>query len=199
MKTIVLASGNTGKIDEINHAFAATSLQFIPQTAFGIHDVAETGLSFVENALIKARNAASISGLPALADDSGLVVDALMGAPGIYSARYAGATADMEANIKKLLLAMAGITHRQARFYSVIVYLRHATDPTPIICQGRWEGEILRSPQGKNGFGYDPIFYVSSHQCSAAELSLAQKNLISHRGQALAQLIASLGLQHSSL
>lgn len=196
MTKIVLASGNKGKIVEINQALATTGLELIPQTAFGITDVAETGLTFIENALIKARNAAAVSGLPALADDSGLVVDALKGEPGIYSARYAGETANMTANIHKLLSALAGINQRQARFHSVIVYLRDAVDPMPIICQGSWEGEILISPQGSNGFGYDPIFYVPTHQCSAAELSLAEKNLISHRGKALAQLTEHLGSKH---
>lgn len=194
MQQIIIASGNSGKITEISAALAGKPCELIPQTAFGIADVAETGLTFIENALLKARQAAAISGLPALADDSGLVVDALEGAPGIYSARYAGEPADMQANIAKLLNALHYTQQRTARFHSVIVYLRYAADPMPIICQGTWEGEILTAPQGSNGFGYDPVFYVPTHQCSAAELSLAVKNSLSHRGQALAQLTAQLKL-----
>lgn len=188
MNKIVLATGNTGKVIEIKQALDANRIELIPQTQLGINDIEETGLSFVENALIKARHAASISGLPALADDSGIVVDALKGAPGIYSARYAGEPVDMDANIDKLLAALDGITHRSTRFHCAIVYLRYPLDPMPIICQGTWEGEILTARQGSQGFGYDPIFYVPTHHCSAAELPLDEKNRLSHRGQALAQL-----------
>lgn len=188
MQNIVLASGNKGKIIEIAAVLQQLPITLLPQTQFGVTDVEETGLSFVENALLKARNAAKATGLPAIADDSGLVVDALKGEPGIYSARYAGQPVDMTANMHKLLQALQHITQRQARFHCVIVYLKHAADPMPLICQGTWEGSILAAPAGIGGFGYDPIFYVPTHNCSAAELSLAEKNRISHRGQALQQL-----------
>ncbi|MBK1642178.1 non-canonical purine NTP pyrophosphatase, RdgB/HAM1 family [Chromatium okenii] len=191
--TIVLASNNAGKVREIGQLLTAAQLRVVPQTEFGVTDVAETGLTFVENALIKARHAAQISGLAAIADDSGIEVDALHGAPGIYSARYAGAGASDEANVIKLLADLSDVAEaeRTARFQCVVVYLRHATDPTPLICHGTWEGRILTAPRGDNGFGYDPIFWVPTHQCSSAELAPEVKNQLSHRGQALRQLQAS--------
>lgn len=188
---IVLASNNPGKITEFQTLLVNFSVTIIPQSQLNVSDVAEIASTFVENALIKARHAATMTGLPAIADDSGLVVDALHGAPGIYSARYAGENADSQQNITKLLGELAGVpaAQRGACFQCVIVYLSYADDPIPIICQGSWRGSILFEPQGKNGFGYDPIFYVPNHQGSAAELSIAEKNRISHRGQALQQFI----------
>lgn len=192
---IVLASGNAGKVREINQLLAEQHIRVIPQSEFDTPEAEETGLTFVENAILKARNAARHSGLPAIADDSGIEVDALKGAPGIYSARYAGPACDDEANNRKLLQDLAGVTGeaRSARFQCVLVYLRHAEDPTPLICQGTWEGRILESPQGDNGFGYDPLFLVPEFGCSSAELSPEQKNALSHRGQALRKLVAALG------
>ena len=195
MKEIVLASGNPGKVREINQLLANLDLQVRPQGEFGVEDVEETGLSFVENALIKARNAARHTGLPAIADDSGIEVDALNAAPGIYSARYAGAGASDRANLEKLLEALRDVpeAERCARFQCLMVYMRHAEDPTPIICQGTWEGRILSEARGANGFGYDPVFYVPTHDCSSAELPPDIKNTLSHRGQALRKLVAALG------
>lgn len=191
MTRIVIATGNSGKVAEIQQALATldSNLELIPQTDLAISSVAETGLTYVENALIKARHAAQQSGLPAIADDSGLIIDALNGEPGLYTARYAGPNASMQQNIDKVLLAMAGKQNRRARCHCVMVYLKHPEDTMPLICQGTWELSILPAIQGELGFGYDPIFYVPSHDCSAAELSLAEKNRISHRGQALAQLL----------
>ncbi|KZZ02042.1 non-canonical purine NTP pyrophosphatase, partial [Oleibacter sp. HI0075] len=162
----------------------------IPQTELDVSDADETGLSFVENAIIKARHACQVTGLPALADDSGIEIDALDGAPGIYSARYSGE--GDQANNAKVLENMKGIpeAQRTARFQCVLVYMRHAEDPTPQVFQGAWEGIILTEPSGTEGFGYDPIFYVPSEQCSAAELSRERKNKLSHRGQAIQQLLA---------
>jgi len=159
-----------------------------------VEEVPETGLTFVENALIKARNASEQSGLPALADDSGIVVDALSGEPGIYSARYAGNHGDDEANTQKLLDEMQGVADgdRSARFWCAIVFVEHANDPTPIIIQRGWEGEILRKKVGENGFGYDPIFYVPTHSCASAELAPEIKNTLSHRGRALIALLKEL-------
>lgn len=192
---IVLASGNPGKVREINQLLAEQQIRVIPQSEFDTPEAEETGLTFVENAILKARNAARHSGLPAIADDSGIEVDALNGAPGIYSARYAGPACDDEANNQKLLQDLAGVTGaaRSARFQCVLVYLRHAEDPTPLICQGTWKGQILETPQGENGFGYDPLFLVPEFGCSSAELSPEQKNTLSHRGQALRKLVAALG------
>ena len=191
---IVLASNNAGKVREINQLLAPAGIRVRPQGELDIGEADETGLSFVENAIIKARHAAKASGLPAIADDSGLEVDALSGAPGIYSARYAGVGADDRANCDKLLSALDGVpqAERGARFQCVMVYLRHATDPTPLICQGTWEGRILDTPRGDNGFGYDPVFYVPEQGSSAAELDPATKNALSHRGQALRQLVQRL-------
>jgi len=194
VKKIVLATGNTGKVREINQLLAGLDLHVAPQSQFGVIEAEETGLSFVENAILKARNAAQHTGLPAIADDSGLEVDALNGAPGIYSSRYAGPTANDRDNVKKLLTDLADVpeSQRSARFQCVMVYLRHASDPTPLICLGTWEGRILFSPRGENGFGYDPVFYVPTHDCSSAELPPEIKNSLSHRGQALRKLIEAL-------
>jgi XTP/dITP diphosphohydrolase len=194
VKQVVLASGNPGKVREIHQLLADLDLDVVPQNAYGVIDAEETGLSFVENALLKARNAALHTGLPAIADDSGIEVDYLNGAPGIYSARYAGAGAGDRANLEKLLADLAGVADEQrtARFQCLMVYLRHAHDPVPLICQGTWEGRILFAPRGDNGFGYDPVFYVPTHDCSSAELPPELKNALSHRGQALRKLLAAL-------
>lgn len=191
---VVLASSNAGKVREINQLLAQQEIQVVPQSQFDTPEAEETGLTFVENAILKARNAARHSGLPAIADDSGIEVDALQGAPGIYSARFAGPACDDQANNDKLLADLEGVAdaERTARFQCVLVYLRHADDPTPIICQGTWEGRILHAPQGENGFGYDPLFLVPEFGCSSAELAPEQKNALSHRGQALRQLVAAL-------
>jgi XTP/dITP diphosphohydrolase len=193
-RRIVLASSNAGKVREINQMLAGHGLEVLPQSEFGVPDIEETGLSFVENAILKARNAARHAGLPAIADDSGLEVDALGGAPGIYSARYAGPGAGDEANLRKLLADLEHVPDeaRTARFQCLMVYLRHADDPTPLLFQGTWEGRITRAPRGANGFGYDPVFFVPTHGCTAAELAPEEKNRLSHRGQALQRLVAAL-------
>ena len=195
MKQIVLASNNPGKVREIGQMLADLELEVLPQSSFNIEEVEETGLSFVENAIIKARHAAAAAGLPAIADDSGLEVDALNGAPGIYSARYAGPGASDTENLQKLLADLEKVPqeHRTARFQCLMVYMRHAQDPTPLICQGTWEGRIMFEPRGKSGFGYDPVFFVPSHDCPSAELASEVKNQLSHRGQALRHLVAALG------
>jgi XTP/dITP diphosphohydrolase len=195
MRKIVLASGNKGKVREINQILAGLALEVVPQTEFDVPEIEETGLTFVENAILKARNAAQHTGLPAIADDSGLEVDALKGAPGIYSARYAGEDASDEQNLVKLLNTLEGVpeAQRSARFQCLMVYMDHELDPTPIICQGTWEGRITMAAQGENGFGYDPVFYVPSHDCTSAELSAEEKNRLSHRGQALQLLLQALG------
>ena len=194
MQDIVLASSNPGKVREINQLLAELDLQVRPQSEFNVVDAEETGLTFVENAILKARNATQHTGLPAIADDSGIEVDALKGAPGIYSARFAGAGANDQANLDKLLAELEGVpeSQRSARFQCLMVYMRHAEDPTPLICQGTWEGRILSAPRGDNGFGYDPVFYVPTHDCSSAELPAEVKNALSHRGQALRQLVSAL-------
>lgn len=191
---VVLASGNPGKLREFAQLLESAHYEVLPQSAFNVPEAEEAGLTFVENAIIKARNAAQHTGLPALADDSGIEVDALNGAPGIYSARYAGKGASDAQNNAKLLDALREIpeAQRTARYQCLIVYLRHAHDPTPIICHGAWEGRILTMPRGNGGFGYDPLFYVPTHQCTGAELDSVEKNRISHRGQALRQLLAAL-------
>ncbi|MES9857417.1 MAG: XTP/dITP diphosphatase [Sedimenticola sp.] len=191
---IVLASNNAGKVREINQLLAEQSIKVLPQREFDIPEADETGLTFVENAILKARHAAALSGLPAIADDSGIEVDALKGAPGIYSARFAGPGCNDQDNNVKLLEALKDVpeAERSARFQCVMVYMRHAEDPTPIICQGSWEGRILTAPQGNNGFGYDPLFLVPDEGCTSAELSADQKNRLSHRGQALRKLMAAL-------
>jgi XTP/dITP diphosphohydrolase len=191
---IVLASGNAGKLRELRELFAGSDIELHAQSEFGIDTPAETGLTFVENAILKARYAAQHTGLPALADDSGLEVDALHGAPGIYSARYAGANASDADNNRKLLDALAQVAdaQRTARYQCVIVYLRHAQDPTPLICQGTWQGRIARDYRGDGGFGYDPLFYLPERGCTAAELPPAEKNTVSHRGLAMRLLHAQL-------
>lgn len=193
-RRIVLASGNPGKVREINALLEGLGIEVLAQSEFGVPEAEETGLTFVENAILKARNAAEHTGLPAIADDSGIEVDALNGAPGIYSARYGGPNASDGDNCDKLLADLKDTPeHRRgARFQCLLVYLRHAADPTPLICQGTWEGRILHAPRGENGFGYDPVFYVPTHECSAAELAPEEKNAISHRGQALRRLVEAL-------
>jgi len=192
---IVLASNNPGKVREINALLEAARVRVVPQHEFGLPEVQETGLTFVENAILKARNAARRIGLAAIADDSGIEVDALNGAPGIYSARFAGVGASDQANLDRLLEVLEGVPQeaRSARYQCLMVYMRHGEDPTPLICQGTWEGRILSAPQGENGFGYDPVFYVPGEDCSAAELPAATKNRLSHRGQALRALVHHLG------
>ena len=191
---IVLATGNKGKVKELSVMLSGLNIEILPQSEFQVSEVAETGSTFVENAIIKARHAARITGLPAIADDSGLAVDALGGAPGVYSARYAGEDANDQSNIQKLLQALNGIApeHRQARFLCVLVYMAHADDPTPIICQGEWHGTITTQTIGENGFGYDPIFWVHEQNCSSAQLTPTQKNQLSHRGKALALMLKAL-------
>lgn len=193
MQKVVLASGNQGKLRELRDILAVKDVELVPQSEFAVSEVAETGLSFVENALIKARHACVATGLPSIADDSGIEVDALNGEPGIYSARYAGASGSEAdaANNAKLLAELEHIAEpqRTARFQCVIVYLRHEKDPMPLICQGSWEGRILLQECGSNGFGYDPLFYVPTHGCASAELPAETKNAISHRGQALQRLM----------
>ncbi len=190
MQRIVLATGNPGKVKEMSEILLPFGLQIVPQSEFDLPEADETGLSFVENAIIKARHAAALTGLPAIADDSGLEVDCLKGAPGIYSSRFAGLNASNEENVAKLLRDMKAVAEEQrtARFQCVMIYLEHETDPTPLICQGTWEGRILFDRRGKNGFGYDPVFYVPTHDCASAELDKVIKNRLSHRGQALRKL-----------
>ncbi len=192
---IVLASGNAGKLAELRELFAGSGIELVAQSALGVSEAEETGLSFVENAILKARHAARVTGLPALADDSGLCVDALDGAPGLTSARYAGRHGDSAANIARLLAALRDIAdgHRGAHFIGVLALLHHAGDPAPLLAEGRWHGSILRAPRGERGFGYDPVFFDPQRGCSAAELDPALKNRISHRGQALAALRKQLG------
>lgn len=194
MQKIVLASNNKGKVREFGEMLATLNMEVVPQASFNIEDADETGLTFVENAIIKARHAAKIAGLPAIADDSGLEVDFLNGAPGIYSARYSGEGATDEKNLLKLLDALKDVAEekRTARFQCVLVYMRHAEDPTPIICQGAWEGIITTERHGDNGFGYDPIFYVPEYNCTSAQLKSEQKNKLSHRGIALSALVKKL-------
>ena len=195
---LVLASGNPGKLKEFQSLLDTFGMNIVPQSDFDTPEVEETGLSFVENAIIKARFACSHTGLPAIADDSGLAVDALRGAPGIYSARYAreengGVNSDV-ANNQKLLSALDSVPDgkRGARFICCLVFMQHAEDPTPLICHGQWHGSILREARGEQGFGYDPLFYVPQKACAAAELSKQEKSQISHRGQAMALLLKAL-------
>ena len=190
----VLASSNPGKLAELRALLEPAGMDVVPQDAFGVDPPEETGLTFVENALIKARGACAATGLPALADDSGVVVDALGGAPGVRSARYAGDGASDADNLARLLEALVGVEppDRGAAFVCALVYLRHAHDPCPIVCEGVWRGRILDAPRGGGGFGYDPVFFVETLGRTAAELSRAEKNAVSHRGQALAQLLGRL-------
>lgn len=189
---VVVASGNAGKVAELSRTLAPLSLELVTQDSLGVAEVAETGATFVENALIKARNAARHTGLPAIADDSGLEVAVLSGAPGVHSARYSGK--GDAGNNAKLLRALASVeeTERDARFYCALVLLRHTDDPTPVIALGSWRGRILHECRGEGGFGYDPLFWVNSHQCSAAELPRDEKNRISHRGRASIALLDAL-------
>ena len=191
---VVLASNNEGKTREVAAELQGLGIELLPQSHFGVEPADETGLTFVENAILQARLACRHTGLPSIADDSGIEVDALNGAPGIYSARYAGPDADDAANNARLLQALAETSdaERSARYQCVMVYLRHAEDPTPIICQASWEGYVLREPRGNGGFGYDPLFFLPDLGCTAAELDLAAKNRVSHRGQALRKLIDAL-------
>lgn len=198
---LVLASGNPGKVRELARLLSPLGIEITPQSALGVADVAETGLSFIENALIKARHAAQATGQEAVADDSGLIVDALDGAPGLYSARYAGPGAGDRANIDKLLAALEGVpeARRTARFFCCIALLRSAHDPVPLVFQATWEGRILETPRGEGGFGYDPVFLVPTHGCSAAELPPGEKDRLSHRGQALRMLARALEAQGGRL
>lgn len=191
---LVIASNNKGKIAELTELLAPLGMQPIAQGELGVGEAEEPAVTFVENAILKARHAARATGLPALADDSGLAVDALGGRPGVRSARFAGAEASDQDNVKHLLTEMANVPEpeRTAQFHCVLVYLRHADDPTPVICHGRWPGSILEQPCGEGGFGYDPVFLVPEHGCSAAELSRSEKSRISHRGRALKMLIEQL-------
>ncbi|NOI78451.1 XTP/dITP diphosphatase [Vibrio coralliilyticus] len=194
---IVLATGNQGKVREMADLLADFGFDVVAQSEFNVSEVAETGTTFIENAIIKARHAAKETGLAAIADDSGLEVDFLKGAPGIYSARYAGEGASDQQNLEKLLEAMQGVPQdqRTARFHCVLVLMRHELDPTPIVCHGKWEGRILTEAQGDNGFGYDPVFFVPEDNCASAELEPTRKKQLSHRGKALKQLFATLSEQ----
>ncbi|MGH8075280.1 MAG: RdgB/HAM1 family non-canonical purine NTP pyrophosphatase [Lysobacter sp.] len=196
MNRIVVASGNAGKLAEFNRLLGDAGIEFVAQGELGVEDIPETGLTFVENALLKARHAARSTGLPALADDSGLCVDALDGAPGLYSARYAGEPSDAARNIDKLLKALDGLPEAQrgAHFHCTLVLLRHADDPRPLIAQGEWHGRVLSARRGASGFGYDPLFLDPDSGKTAAELEPATKNRISHRGQALDILRKELAL-----
>jgi XTP/dITP diphosphohydrolase len=191
---IVLATSNPGKVRELSRLLEGTGIEVMPQSDFGVADAHESGLSFVENAILKARNAAAHTGLPAMADDSGIEVDALNGAPGIYSARYAGPECDDAANNRKLLEALRDVPEagRTARFHCVIAYLRHGEDPAPIITEGVLEGRVALSPRGEGGFGYDVIFELPGRGVTTAEIDPEEKNRISHRGQALARMLARL-------
>ncbi|MBH0057337.1 RdgB/HAM1 family non-canonical purine NTP pyrophosphatase [Pseudoalteromonas sp. SWXJZ94C] len=191
-KTLVLATGNPGKVNELANMLSPLNINVVPQSNFNVGEVAETGTTFVENAIIKARHAAKITGMPAIADDSGLEVDGLNGAPGVYSARFAGADASDQDNIDKLLVDLGDNPIRSARFWCVLVLMRHADDPTPLICSASWEGEITLTQNGNGGFGYDPVFFVPEQNCTSAELTKEQKNAVSHRGQALQKLLLEL-------
>ena len=191
-KTLVLATGNPGKVNELANMLSPLNINVVPQSDFNVGEVAETGTTFVENAIIKARHAAKITGMPAIADDSGLEVDGLNGAPGVYSARFAGPGASDQDNIDKLLVDLGDNPIRSARFWCVLVLMRHADDPTPLICSASWEGEITLTQNGNGGFGYDPVFFVAEKNCTSAELTKEQKNAVSHRGQALQKLLLEL-------
>ena len=197
MKKVVLASGNAGKLKEFQQLLSDCDFEIVPQSIFEVPEADECGLSFIENAIIKARNACIYTGLSAIADDSGLAVDALNGAPGIYSARFAGKNATDSDNNQLLLekLRLVPDALRSARFHCVLAFMRHENDPTPIICHGSWEGEILNSASGSHGFGYDPIFYVPERNCTSAELNKSEKNRISHRARAMVQLLETLNAE----
>ncbi|MGA0842949.1 MAG: RdgB/HAM1 family non-canonical purine NTP pyrophosphatase [Arenicellales bacterium] len=194
MSEVVLASDNQGKIQEINSLLRNTPLEVVGQGSLGVEPIEETGTTFIDNALLKARNAARQTGRPAIADDSGLEVDALDGRPGVYSARFAGAQATDTENVEKLLAALDGLApeKRGARFRCAMVYVTHADDADPLICEGAWAGKIITEPKGDNGFGYDPIFWIEGEKATAAELAPERKNILSHRGQALRMLVAQL-------
>lgn len=194
MQKVVLATGNPGKVNELADLLRDFGMDIVAQTSLGVESAEETGLTFIENAILKARHAAAQTGLPAIADDSGISVDALGGAPGIYSARYAGEDATDEQNLIKLLEAMKNVPddQRQAQFNCVLVYLRHAEDPTPLVFHGRWHGVITHERKGQGGFGYDPIFYVPELGCTSAELTKAEKQAVSHRGKALTMMLDAL-------
>ncbi|BDH44626.1 non-canonical purine NTP pyrophosphatase [Salmonella enterica subsp. enterica serovar Choleraesuis] len=194
MQKVVLATGNAGKVRELASLLQDFGLDIVAQTELNVDDAEETGLTFIENAILKARHASRITGLPAIADDSGLAVDALGGAPGIYSARFAGEHGNDRANLEKLLqeLQQTPDGQRQAQFHCVLVYLRHADDPTPLVCHGSWAGEINHAPVGSGGFGYDPVFYVPEAGKTAAEMTKEEKGAVSHRGKALALLLEAL-------
>ncbi len=200
MKKIVLASGNAGKLREFQQLLSGCGFEVLPQSDFFSENAEETGLTFVENAILKARFACAKTGLPAIADDSGIEVDALSGRPGIYSARYAGTGAKDADNNAKLLQELAGVpqAQRSARYHAVLAFMRHAEDPTPILCHGTWEGIILEAPRGEGGFGYDPLFWVPTHNCASAELSKEEKNRISHRGAAMQELLQKLAATSKS-
>ena len=200
MSTIVLATGNQGKVKELANLLAEQNITIKPQSEFNVPDVAETGTTFIENAIIKARHAAKITGLPAIADDSGLEVDALNGAPGVYSARYAGENASDDDNTNKLLAALENVPDekRTARFHCVLVYMRHEHDPTPLVCHGVWQGSICREKLGQQGFGYDPVFWQEADKMTSAQLPRELKNKLSHRGQALQQLLPLIGKEFAN-
>lgn len=192
LNKIVLATGNKGKVAELADKLSSLNIDVVAQSEFDVPEVAETGTTFIENAIIKARHASKITGLPAIADDSGLEVEALGGAPGIYTARFAGVDANDSDNIDKLLAELGDNPNRTARFWCALVLMRHADDPTPLICQGVWQGEILTERQGEQGFGYDPVFFSHEMNCSAAMLDKKTKNSLSHRGKALSLLLEQL-------
>jgi len=196
---IIVGSGNKGKIRELQARSASLNWELIPQSDYGVSDIPETGVTFIENALLKARHAAACSGLPAIADDSGLIIPALNGAPGIYSARFAGVNASATENINKLLADMSELPDekRIGFFYSVLIFLNDPNDPVPLISEGFWSGTILKTPRGFDGFGYDPIFFDTTHHKSAAEFSITEKNKISHRGHAITALIEKYLCKHS--
>jgi len=191
---VVLATGNKGKLREMSKILSTFNIEVVPQSDFGLPEAEETGLTFIENAIIKARHAARLTGLPAIADDSGLSVDVLNGAPGIYSARYAGAQASDKDNYLKLLADMQGVPEeqRKAKFHCTMVYLCHAEHPCPVVCNGSWQGSITTDIVGEEGFGYDPVFWVPEMKCTAAQLEPQQKNRLSHRGKALLQLVQQM-------
>ncbi|MDK1226205.1 XTP/dITP diphosphatase [Cronobacter turicensis] len=194
MQKVVLATGNAGKVRELASLLQEFGLDVVAQTELGVESAEETGLTFIENAILKARHAAQVTGFAAIADDSGLSVDALGGAPGIYSARYAGNDASDQENLEKLLVALHDVPdeQRQAQFHCVLVYMRHADDPTPLVFHGVWSGVITRAPAGQGGFGYDPIFFIPTLGKTAAELTREEKSAISHRGQALKLLLEAM-------
>jgi XTP/dITP diphosphohydrolase len=192
MKNLVLASGNPGKLREFAALLATVDFEVLPQAQFNVPEAEEPHFTFVENAIAKARHAAKLTGLAALADDSGICVDALGGAPGVFSARFAGEPKSDQRNNDKLIADLAGQSNRRAHYYCILVFVRHADDPQPIIAEGEWHGEIIDTPRGANGFGYDPYFWLPEFGCTAAELAADKKNAVSHRGKALTTLITRL-------